>query len=158
MRAALHFAACLCDRFAITVPLESYVPYVARTIESYRMAHWVTAIRAIELFAVGDLKNHHDVILERTVDDARQLVAQGAQALLPLAARLIPYAVSPQVVEREIGVPVINTQAVGIRFAELMVNTKTAHSQKAYPWSPGLSPDAVSKRADPRGSTPIGDA
>jgi hypothetical protein len=44
-------------------------------------------------------------------------------------------------------VPVINTLAVGIRFAELEVSTKTLHSQKAYPWAPGLSPDAVSKRA-----------
>ena len=55
-----------------------------------------------------------------------QLVAGGAQALVPLAARLIPYAVSPEEVEREIGVPVINTQAVGIRFAELMVNSQNA--------------------------------
>jgi allantoin racemase len=148
MRAALHYAACLCDRFAITVPLESYVPYVARTVETYRMTHFVTAIRAIELFEVGDLKNYHDVILERTVSQARQLVAEGAQAVLPLAARLIPYAVSPEEVERELGVPVINTQAVGIRFAELMVTTKTLHSQKAYPWAAGLSPEAVSKRAN----------
>ena len=152
MRAALHFAACLCDRFAITVPLDSYVPYVARTLETYRMEHFVTAIQAIELFEVGDLKHHHDAILQRAVAESRKLVAAGAQALVPLAARLIPYAVSPQEVEREIGVPVINTQAVGIRFAELMVNTKTLHSQKAYPWAPGLSPDAVSKRADPNRS------
>ena len=149
MRAALHFAACLCDRFAITVPLDSYVPYVARTLESYRMAHCVTAIRAINLFEVGDLKNHRAAILERTVAEARRLVAGGAEALLPLAARLIPYAVSPQEVEKEIGVPVINTQAVGIRFAELMVTTKTLHSLKAYPWASGLSPDAVSKRSNP---------
>ena len=113
MRAALHFAACLCDRFAITVPLDSYVPYVARTVESYRMTHCVTAIRAIKLFEVGDLKNHHAAILERTVAEARQLVADGAEALLPLAASLIPYAVSPQEVEREIGVPVINTLGRG---------------------------------------------
>jgi hypothetical protein len=57
--------------------------------------------------------------LERTVAEARQLVAQGTQALLPLAARLIPYAVSPEEIEREIGVPVINTQAVGIRLRSL---------------------------------------
>jgi len=149
MRASLHFAACLCDRFAVTVPLESYVPYVARTLETYRMAHFVTEIRAIELFEVGDLKDYHDVILERTVGVARELVAGGAQALVPLAARLIPYAVLPEEVEREVGVPVINTQAVGIRFAELMANTKTLHSQKAYPWASALSADAVSKRADP---------
>jgi allantoin racemase len=148
MRAALHYAACLCDRFAVTVPLESYVPYVARTLEMYRMEHFVTAIQPINLFEVGDLKDHHDVILERTIAESRKLVAAGAQALVPLAARLIPYAVSPAEVESGIGVPVINTQAVGIRFAELMVHSKTLHSQKAYPWAAGLSPDFVSRRAD----------
>jgi allantoin racemase len=151
MRASLHFAASLCDRFAITVPLESYVPYVARTLQTYRMEHFVTAIRAIELFEVGDLKDYHDVILERTAAVARELVAEGAQALVPLAARLIPYAVSPEEVEQLIGVPVINTQAVGIRFAELMASSKTIHSRKAYPWAAGLSADAVSRRADHSG-------
>ena len=150
MRASLHFSASLCDRFAITVPLESYVPYVARTVQAYGMTDFVTAIRAINLFEFGDLKNHHDAILERTVAEARELIASGAQALIPLAARLIPYAVSPEEVEREIGVPVVNTQAVGIRFAELMVNTKAQHSLKAYPWAPGLTADAVSKRAKNR--------
>ena len=48
---------------------------------------------------------------------------------------------------REVGIPVINTQAVGIRFAELMVSSKTVHSRTAYPWAPGLEPDAVSNRA-----------
>ncbi|MGH7843918.1 MAG: aspartate/glutamate racemase family protein [Candidatus Binatia bacterium] len=146
MRASIHFAATLCDRFAITVPLESYVPYVGRTLETYRAAHLVTAIRPIELFEVGDVKDYHNAILERTIAVARELVAGGAQALVPLAARLIPYAVSPEEVEREVGVPVVNTQAVGIRFAELMASTRTVHSLKAYPCAPGLTPDAVSKR------------
>jgi allantoin racemase len=147
LRASCHFAATLCDRFALTVPLESYVPYVWRLLETYRMTHFVTGIQVIGMYEAGDLSRHHDAILERTVAVARALAAGGAQALIPLAARLIPAAVSPEEVEREVGVPVINTQAVAIRFAELMVSSKTMHSLKAYPWAPGLSADAVSKRA-----------
>jgi allantoin racemase len=147
LRASCAFAATLCDRFAITVPVQSYIPYVWRMVETYRMAHFVTGIRVIDLFEVGDLSKFHDAILERTVAVARELVAGGAQALVPLATRLIPEAVSPDEVEREVGIPVVNTQAVGIRFAELMVSSKTVHSQTAYPWAPGLGPDAVSNRA-----------
>lgn len=148
LRASCHFTATLCDRFALTVPLESYVPYVARMLETYRMAHFVSGIRVIGMYEVGDLSKYHDAILERTIEVARELVAEGAQALVPLAGRLIPSAVSPEEVEREVGIPVINTQAVGIRFAELMVSSKTVHSQRAYPWAPGLNPEAVSKRAN----------
>jgi allantoin racemase len=147
LRASCHFAATLCERFALTVPLESYVPYVWRLVESYRMAHFVTDIKVIGMYEVGDLSKYHDVLLERTVALARELVASGAQALVPLAARLIPAAVSPEEVEREVRIPVINTQAVAIRLAELMVSSKIAHSQKAYPWAPGLSAEAISKRA-----------
>ncbi|HWP57629.1 MAG TPA: aspartate/glutamate racemase family protein [Candidatus Acidoferrales bacterium] len=147
LRASCAFAATLCERFAITVPVESYVPYVWRMVETYRMEHFVSGIRVIDLFEVGDLSQFHDAILERTIAVARDLVAGGAQALVPLATRLIPEAVSPQEVEREVGIPVVNTQAVGIRFAELMVSSKTVHSQKSYPWAAGLSPEAVSNRA-----------
>jgi hypothetical protein len=116
-------------------------------VETYRMAHFVSGIRVIDLFEVGDLSQYHDAILQRTIAVARELIAGGAQALVPLATRLIPEAVSPDEVEREVGIPVLNTQAVGIRFAELMVSTKTVHSRRAYPWAPGLGPEAVSNRA-----------
>lgn len=147
MRSSCHFAACLCDRFGIIVPLESYVPYVSRTVDTYRMGHFVTAIRAINLFEVGDLSSYHDIILERTVAVARELIAGGAQAIVPLAARLIPYAAAPEEVEQEVGVPVINTIRAGMRFAELMASSGISHSQKAYPYSPGLNPEDVSRRS-----------
>ncbi|HWP56457.1 MAG TPA: aspartate/glutamate racemase family protein [Candidatus Acidoferrales bacterium] len=146
LRASCHFAATLCERFALTVPLESYVPYVWRLVETYRMEHFVSGIKVIGMYEVGDLSKYHDAILARTIEVARELVSGGAQALIPLAARLIPAAVAPEEVEREIGVPVINTQAVAIRFAELMVSSKTSHSQRAYPWAPGLTPDHIVKR------------
>jgi allantoin racemase len=147
LRASLHFAATLCDRFALTVPLESYVPYVWRLVETYRMTHFVTGMKVIGMYEVGDLSKYHDPILERTIAVTRELIAGGAQALIPLAARLIPAAVSAEEVEREVGIPVINTQAVAIRFAELMASSKTVHSQRAYPWAPGLTAEAVSNRA-----------
>ena len=67
LRASCHFAATLCERFAITVPIESYIPYVWRMVETYRMAHFVSGIRVIDLFEVGDLSKYHDAILQRTI-------------------------------------------------------------------------------------------
>ena len=76
-----------------------------------------------------------------------QLVEQGAQAIIPLGGKIYPYVVTPGELEPPIGVPVVNTKAVGVSHAELMVRSKISHSQKAYPWSAGLSPEAVSQRS-----------
>jgi allantoin racemase len=146
LRSSAHFAACLCDRFGFLVPLESHVPYVFRLVEGYRMGHFVTAIKAIDVYE-SDMSKQHGTIVERAIALGREMVAGGAQAVIPLGGLLFPYEVDPKEVENEIGVPVINTKAVGIRFAELMVSQKMTHSQKSYPWSSGLSPENVSRRA-----------
>lgn len=144
LRSSCHFAACLCDRFAFIVPLHSHVPYVYRIMETYRMGHFVTSIKAIDVYD-SNLSRHHALILERAISVGRELVAGGAQAIIPLGGLLFPDEVSPEELEPEIGVPVINTKAVGIQIAELMVCSKTTHSAEAYPWPRGLSPEDVSQ-------------
>lgn len=146
LRSSCHFAACLCDRFGFIVPLESHVPYTSRIIESYRMGHFVVDIKAVNVYE-SDMSKQHGVILQRAIGLAREMIDRGAQAIIPLGGLLFPYEVDPKELEREIGVPVINTKAVGIRFAELMVSGKMTHSPRAYPWSQGLKPDDVSRRS-----------
>lgn len=147
LRASCHFAACLCDRFGFIVPLESHVPYVFRLLETYRMGHFVTDIKAINVYET-DMARQHNTILQRAISLSREMMDRGAQVIIPLGGLLFPYEVDPKELEQEAGVPVINTKAVGIRFAELMVKSKIAHSQKAYPWSTGLSAEDVSRRSD----------
>ncbi len=145
LRSSAHFAACLCDRFGFLVPLESHVPYVFRLVEGYRMGHFVTAIKALDVYE-SDMSKQHGTIVERAIALGREMVAGGAQAVIPLGGLLFPYEVDPKEVEKEIGVPVINTKAVGIKFAELMVSQKMIHSRKSYPWPSGLSPENISRR------------
>jgi hypothetical protein len=77
----------------------------------------------------------------------KELIAEGAHALIPLGGRLVPYVVSPLELEAELKVPVINTKLVGIRHAETLVNGKTSHSPRSYPWSEGLAPENISRRS-----------
>ena len=93
------------------------------------------------------MSGYHDIIVERTVAAGRELVEQGAQAIVPLGGKVYPYVVTPEELEPHIGVPVVNTKAVGVSYAELMVRSRISHSQKAYPWSAGLNPEAVSQRS-----------
>ncbi len=147
LRASLHFAACLCDRFGLIVPLETHIPHTMRLVQTYGMTPFISGMKTIGLYDIGDLSGYHDTVVERTVTAGRELVQQGAQAIIPLGGKIYPYVVTPEELEPAIGVPIVNTKAVGVRFAELMVNGKIAHSQKAYPWSAGLSPEAVSRRS-----------
>lgn len=54
---------------------------------------------------------------------------------------------TPEELEPAIGVPIVNTKAVGVSYAELMVRSKISHSIKAYPYIAGLNPDDVSQRS-----------
>ncbi len=151
LRASLHFTVCLCDRLGLIVPLETHIPHTTRLVQTYGMTAFICGIKTVNLYDAGDLSGYRDIIIERTVAAGRELVQQGAQAIIPLGGKIYPYVVTPEELEPAIGVPVINTKAVGIRFAELMVSGKMTHSQKAYPWSGGLSPEDVSRRGPQRG-------
>jgi allantoin racemase len=147
LRASCHFAASLCDRFGLIAPLDSHAVYARRIIDNYRMGRFVSGIKAINTYRTGDLSSYHDLLLERILAVGKELITEGAEALIPLGARLVPYVVSPLELEAELKVPVINTELVGIRHAETLVNGKTSHSIKSYPWSAGLAPENISRRA-----------
>ena len=147
LRASLHFAAAICDRFALIVPLETHIPHTLRLVQTYGMAPFVCAIRTVGLYDTGDLSGYHDVVIERTIAIGRELVQGGAQAIIPLGGKIYPYVVTPEELESAIGVPIVNTKAVGVSYAELMVRSKISHSIKAYPYAAGLNPDDVSQRS-----------
>jgi Asp/Glu/hydantoin racemase len=148
LRAALHFGATLCDRFGLVVPLETHIPHTLRLVQGYGMSSFISGIRAVELYDKGDLRSYHDIVLERTLQVGKELIAQGAQAILPLGGKVYPYVVTPEELEPHFGAPVINTKAVGVKTAELMVRSKITHSIKAYPCPTGLKPEDVSRRSN----------
>lgn len=147
LRASLHFAASICDRFGLIVPLETHMPHTMRLVQTYGMASFVSGIRTVALYDTGDLSGYHDIVIERTLAVGKELVAQGAEAIIPLGGKIFPYVVTPEELQPHLGVPVINTKAVGVSYAELMARNKICHSIKAYPCPTGLDPDAVSQRS-----------
>src|SRR5919197_3752001 len=116
LRASLHFTASICDRFGLIVPLETHMPHTMRLVQTYGMSSFVCGIKTIGLYDAGELSSYHDIIIERTVAAARDLVQQGAQAIIPLGGKIYPYVVTPGELETELGVPVVNKQAVGVNY------------------------------------------
>lgn len=145
-RTTLHAATTLADRLALTVPLAGHVPYTWRILRSYGMDRFVADIRPIGIYG-SDLKERKDEIFARTVGIMRDLLAgTGAECLIPLGGALFPYVVSPADLEREVGVPVLNTKSIGIRFAETCVALGMSHSPQTYP-AANIRPEAFSATA-----------
>src|SRR5437764_1427088 len=122
-----------------------YEARVAALLQSYASPRTTIEVHYPE--DLGGSEVTSDLLVERMLAVGKELMAEGAHALIPLGGRLVPYVVSPLELEAELKVPVINTKLVGIRHAETLVNGKTSHSIKSYPWSEGLAPENISRRA-----------
>ena len=147
LRASLHFAASICDRFGLIVPLETHMPHTMRLVQTYGMASFVCGIRTVGLYDTGDLSGYHDAVVERTLAVGKELVEQGAQALIPLGRQNLSLRCHPGGAGAASWCSRHQYQSRGVAYAELMVRSKISHSIKAYPCPTGLSPEAVSRRS-----------
>jgi len=57
----------------------------------------------------------------------------GAGCIIPLGGARVIKKKTPKDLERELGVPVLNTKAIGIRFAEMCVQLGMTQSAVNYP-------------------------
>ena len=135
LRTALHFGAILSDRIAVITPLASDIPSCERTIAAYRMEHVVAAMTSLEIYS-DDLDSRKAEIFDRACEAMERLERDhGAQCILPLGGKLIPYVVDPDLLAAETDMPVLNTKAIGVRFAEICVSLGLSHAEAAYPFT-----------------------
>jgi allantoin racemase len=136
-RTTLHAAANLADRIAVTVPFDTYVGLTRRLINSYGLLGHVVDIRSLSLGAVprGDqVAVARPKIFQRALEVMTAIVREtGAECIVPLGGAIIPYIVSPVDLQQEVGVPVLNTKAIGIHFAEMCVHLGMSQSAQTYP-------------------------
>ena len=132
-RTSMHAALTLADRVGITVPLAPHVPYTWRILRTLGLDHFVSDIRPIGIYG-ADIAQRGPEIFEKTVAIMRALVAETrAEILMPLGGAIIPYVVDPQDLAAAVGVQVLNTKAIGVRFAEMCVALKMTQSALTYP-------------------------
>ena len=133
MRTALHAALTLADRVGITVPLRPHVPYTWRLFRSHGHDRFGSDIRPIGIYG-ADIAQRRAEIFDITVRTIRALVEETrAEIIVPLGGAIIPYVVDPKDLARATGVQVLNTKAIGIRFAEMCVSCRMTQSALTYP-------------------------
>ncbi len=133
LRTSMHAALTLADRVGITVPLPGHVPYTWRILRSYGLDGFVSDIRPIGVYG-KDIAQRKNEIFEITAKLIRGLIAETrAEIILPLGGALIPYVVNPDDLAKATGAQVLNTKAIGIRFAEMCVRFGMTQSALTYP-------------------------
>jgi len=133
LRASMHAALTLADRVGVTVPLPGHVPYTWRILRSYGLDGFVSDIRPLGVYG-KDIAKRKNEIFEITTKLIRDLIEKTrAEIILPLGGALIPYVVNPDDLAKATGVQVLNTKAIGIRFAEMCVSFGWTQSALTYP-------------------------
>ena len=133
LRTSMHAALTLADRVGITVPLPPHVPYTWRILRTLGLDRFVSDIRPIGIYG-ADIARRGPEIFDKTVTLMRALVADTrAEIIVPLGGAIIPYVVDPKDLAAATGVQVLNTKAIGIRFAEMCVAFKMTQSALTYP-------------------------
>jgi allantoin racemase len=135
-RTSLLVAAGLAERIGITVPYDGYGLHVQRLLRTYRLEPFVVDVRSLALKAGGRtqdvIASQRDVLGQLTHLMRSMVEETGADCIVPLGAAVIPYVVSPQDLQRALGIPVLNPTEIAIRFAEMCVSMGLAHSPGAY--------------------------
>jgi Asp/Glu/hydantoin racemase len=132
-RTAMHAALTLADRVGITVPLAPHVPYTWRLMRTIGLDHFISDIRPIGIYG-ADISQRRKEIYDTTVKVMRGLLDETrAEILLPLGGAIIPYVVDPKDLAKAVGAQVLNTKAIGIRFAEMCVACGMTQSAITYP-------------------------
>ena len=133
LRTSMHAALTLADRVGITVPLPGHVPYTWRILRSYGLDGFVSDIRPLGIYG-KDIAQRKNEIFEMTAKLIRGLIDETrAEIILPLGGALIPYVVNPDDLAKATGAQVLNTKAIGIRFAEMCVACGMTQSALTYP-------------------------
>ena len=92
--AALHVASLVGDRFGLIVYHQSQMPFLRGIVRRYGMEHHVVDF-GVTGFDLPDLAAHHDEVVENFVNEAKRLIKQGAEVIIPMGITSVRCTSSP---------------------------------------------------------------
>ena len=131
----LHIASMLGRRFGIIMYHDFVVPLGYRMVERFHMLDKVVGWRTCG-FELPDIIANRDKVVQNFVDNARELIALGADVILPMGITQCPVHIKPDWLMQELGVPVVEGIGAPIRLAAMLVSLKLNYSRKYWPKSP----------------------
>jgi allantoin racemase len=130
--ACLHLASIIGDRFGLMVYHESLVSFSRAIVRRYGMESHVVGF-GVSGFDLPDLAAHHDEVVENFVREARRLVDQGAEVIIPMGISQCPVHIKPDWIQDQLGVPVVEGFGAPIRMAALLASLGLKQSRARWP-------------------------
>lgn len=133
---SLHAAALLGDSIAMLITQASVSSYMRKLLRRWGMADLVSVMTPWDM-PLAEAWRRRDEMRQLTLLLCREAMSRAdVNVILPFCAVFVPFMVDPRDIEDELGIPVVNGVAVGLRTAEMFVGLKMVHSAKAYPPAP----------------------
>ncbi len=123
--ASMYLAASLGSYFGVLTTLERRVPVRRRYAESLGLGGKMVSTPVLNIpvaETVGSLERMKATALAK----AREAIAEGAEVLIMGCAGLGDWS---QELQQELGIPVINPNAAGLKLAESLVDLRLSHSR-----------------------------
>jgi allantoin racemase len=134
MEASLHIAALLGDRFGLIIYHENLLAFNRAIVRRYGMEERIVDFGVCG-FDLPDIAAHHDEVVENFVNEARRLVRQGAEVIIPMGISQCPVHISPKWLQEQLNVPVVEGFGAPIRMAALLAGLGLKHSRIRWPKS-----------------------
>lgn len=126
-------AATLGYKFSIITTAPATIPSLEEEFFAKGLAdRKLASVRAIDV-DVLDVGERHDEVVQLLLEEGRAAVEKERADCLVLGCISLAFAGADQLLEQELGVPVVNPILVALHWLEGMVEMRLAHSKKAYP-------------------------
>jgi len=127
-QASLQIAANLANRFSIIIGQEKWAVQMQERVNAYGYAHNLASMRSIGI-PVSDLQKDCDVTTARILEEGRRAIEQDKAEALILGCGCF-FGMS-EIVQKELGVPVIDPVLAGFKMAEFLGSLR-----RRFDWGP----------------------
>ena len=131
-QSTLHLAATLSRRVGTISYESSAIPFLRKNAYTWGVGDLIVSYQTVDIPLVQS-GSSHGAMRQAIVDAARRAMADGAEIIFPQGVTMVPVHYPATEIAEEIGVPVLDSLAISIQTAEMMVRTGLRHSPISYP-------------------------
>jgi allantoin racemase len=126
-------ASTLGEKFGVVTVVRNTVPFFIRTAREHGLERNLAGVRPINI-PVLDLDRDREKLIDALAHESKKLVEEyNADSIILGCTGLVGTAKD---VQQRVGVPVLDPTPISVKFAELLVATRTIHSAQAFPRPP----------------------
>ncbi|MGE5302410.1 MAG: aspartate/glutamate racemase family protein [Alphaproteobacteria bacterium] len=134
LEASLHIACLLGDRFGLIIYHEKLLAFNRAIVRRYGMEERIVGF-GVSGFDLPDLTAHREEVVQNFVSEAKKLVANGAEVIIPMGISQCPVHIKPDWLQAQLGVPVVEGIGAPIRLAGMLAGLGLKQSRVRWPKS-----------------------